>query len=176
MDNLHYFAYGSNLHPLRLQERVPSAVVMGVATTAGRKLTFSKRGADSSGKCDIPATGCEGDIVYGVLYQMAAQHKAKLDAVEGKGYGYRDSRIHVRMEGNSYTPFAYLAQEGHVDPALAPFDWYKALVVQGAVYHSIPPAYTEMLENIRSIPDPDAARSAENQSLLALIRAFNQRS
>jgi hypothetical protein len=41
---IHYFAYGSNLHPLRLQERVPSAALLGWTHLHGWELRFDKRG------------------------------------------------------------------------------------------------------------------------------------
>nr|MDQ2697092.1 gamma-glutamylcyclotransferase [Pseudomonadota bacterium] len=85
---LKYFAYGSNLHPLRLRERVPSATVLGVAELAGWRLRFHKRGQDRSGKCNIIPTGRSGDRVIGVIYAMAAADKDKLDAAEGLGKGY----------------------------------------------------------------------------------------
>ena len=47
-----YFAYGSNLHPERLRERVPSAESLGVARLEAHVLRFHKRGRDGSGKCD----------------------------------------------------------------------------------------------------------------------------
>jgi gamma-glutamylcyclotransferase (GGCT)/AIG2-like uncharacterized protein YtfP len=172
MSTLTYFAYGSNLHPLRLQERVPSAKVLGAVTVTGRRLTFSKRGGDSSGKCDIPETGSKREVVYGVLYTMAAEQKAWLDKIEGKGFGYREAPIRLRLNGTFYTAFTYLAQPEHIDHSLAPYGWYKHLVLEGARYHSMPKQYVERLESIASIPDPDIVRNAENHARLASIRAY----
>jgi len=50
---LNYLAYGCNLHPVRLQKRVPSAVFTGMVELHGRILSFSKRSVDGSGKCTI---------------------------------------------------------------------------------------------------------------------------
>ena len=50
---IHYLAYGSNLHPLRLTLRVPSARVIGVVEMPGYMLEFHKRSIDGSGKCLI---------------------------------------------------------------------------------------------------------------------------
>lgn len=91
MTKLHYLAYGSNLHPLRLQERVPSAVVVGVVKLAGQLLTFSKRGGDGSGKCACFDSGNAADVVYGVLYQMDASGRDVLDKVEGRVMGTTSS-------------------------------------------------------------------------------------
>ena len=44
-----YAAYGSNLHPGRLQKRVDSARLEGTAFVADLSLTFDKRGVDGSG-------------------------------------------------------------------------------------------------------------------------------
>lgn len=48
-----YAAYGSNLHPVRLQERVKSASVRGTAVLEDWKLAFSKRSKDGSGKATL---------------------------------------------------------------------------------------------------------------------------
>ena len=36
-----YAAYGSNLHPVRLRERVPSAELLGTGVLEGRELRFT---------------------------------------------------------------------------------------------------------------------------------------
>ncbi len=40
---IHYFAYGSNLHPVRLIERVPSASLVGVIGISKHRLAFHKK-------------------------------------------------------------------------------------------------------------------------------------
>ena len=74
---LYYFAYGSNLHPVRLLERVPSAqLVGGMLSWSQHRLAFHKKSQDGSSKCNLVHTGEESDEVYGAIYQMDSAHKA----------------------------------------------------------------------------------------------------
>lgn len=57
-----YFAYGSNMSLLRLWQRVPSAVRIGVFTLQGHQLRFHKLGKDGSGKCDAYQTNNTLDL------------------------------------------------------------------------------------------------------------------
>lgn len=51
MPTIHYLAYGSNLHPIRMTERVPSARVLGAIELPDHLLAFNKRSTDGSSKC-----------------------------------------------------------------------------------------------------------------------------
>lgn len=175
MSKLHYFAYGSNLHPIRLQERVPSAEVIGVVKVEGRKLTFSKKSKDLSGKCSFYESGNLNDVVYGVLYEFDSSDKQKLDSAEGKGYGYNEKHVSFELNDKAYTPFTYVADHEHLDSSLAPYEWYKQFVVEGAKYHSMPDEYVACLEGVAAIPDPNVERNKENMARLSAMKEFNKR-
>ena len=102
---IHYFAYGSNLHPMRLMERVPSSKLVAVVKHSHHSLAFHKKSNDGSSKCDLFGTGSESDLVYGAIYKLKSEHKNELDKFEGKGYGYIDSQINLVHEGKEYTCF-----------------------------------------------------------------------
>ncbi len=70
----------------------------------------------------------------------------------------------VTFEG-TLTAAAYFATEK--DPKLRPYDWYKAFVVQGATENALPAAYIELIRAVPSQTDPNTARRARNQALLA---------
>ena len=130
---LHYFAYGSNLHPVRLIERIPSAELIGAVELPGYRLEFHKTSEDESGKCNAFATGSSSDLIHGALYQLAFEHKPILDRIEGAGHGgYIASEISVRHRHHEYACFTYLAEPSHLNDDLEPYHWYKQLVVLGA--------------------------------------------
>lgn len=167
MTTLHYLAYGSNLHPLRLMARVPSARVLGVVTLPGRVVKFHKRSnTDASAKCDLVARPGAGES-YAVLYELSAAQKPLLDSIEGLGHGYREARAGVELQGVSYRPFLYVAQESHIAPSLQPFHWYKAMVIAGARHHGFPEQYMAALEAVESAEDPDSERADLHAALLA---------
>lgn len=175
MLKIHYFAYGSNLHPLRLQERVPSATVIGVVEARSRTLAFSKRSKDLSGKCNLYETGKQADVVHGVLYEMDVKEKANLDRAEGKGSGYNEKIVSFTLNGKSYTPFTYIADSKYIDESLLPYIWYKQFVIEGARYHSMPKEYIAWLESFPSVSDPDSKRNSENLARLAGMIKLNRR-
>ena len=166
---IYYFAYGSNLHPMRLRERVSSAELVGVAEHPNHKLTFHKKSNDDSSKCNMFSSGNESDLIHGAIYKLNPEHKNKLDKFEGKGYGYIDNQIMVKHNGNEYTCFTYLAQQSHIVDNLKPYHWYKKLVVLGAQYLEFPRSYISSIEVVESMEDPNQKRRKEKEVLIENI-------
>lgn len=100
MSKVYYLAYGSNLHPRRLVERVPSAKAIGVVELSGYRLAFHKQSTDGSGKCMFYTEQGNDQKIYCVLYQLDTSKKAALDAAEGIGMGYVVEQIKVDFAGN----------------------------------------------------------------------------
>lgn len=172
MPNVFYLAYGSNLHPLRLAARVPSARKVGIVEMPGYRLAFHKRSIDGSGKCLIYTEQNQSHTMYGVLYEFDASEKAALDKAEGKGNGYCEQLVQFPLNGQTYTPYVYTAQSTHIDSNLAPYHWYKSLVLAGARYNNFPAKYVASIEAIPSIADSDTKRVQENENLLRQMGAF----
>jgi hypothetical protein len=164
-----YFAYGSNLHPIRLGERVPSARLVERARLPGYALRFHKRGGDGSAKCNAWWTGLESDVVLGAVYRLAAAERPVLDEFEGAGRGYDRHEIVVEGDSGRHTVFTYLAAPAALDDTLRPFDWYRGLVVAGARRLGFPPAYVVRMEIVATEADPDEARAAAHAQLLARL-------
>ena len=161
-----YFAYGSNLHPLRLEERVHSARLLGVGTCQNRKLSFNKRSDDGSAKCNLIKAEHSATTVYGAIYQLKFEDKAALDRIEGKGFGYTDNQISVQHDNRETSCFTYIAQNSHIARALRPYHWYKELVILGARYLEFPNTYVNAIKDIESIQDPNSARNQLNVKLI----------
>lgn len=169
MTTVHYFAYGSNLHPLRLQQRIPSAQLVGTTTLAGYELAFNKRGQDESGKGHIqPAAG--QSQVHGAVYQMAAEHITDLDRFEGAGY--QQKPFELTVDGQPYSCFAYVGEATHLDDSLQPFHWYKSLIVLGAQFHDFPSHYIQSLQQTLSTNDPDPHRCLQHEQLITRMQDY----
>ena len=165
-DSILYFAYGSNLHPIRLRKRVHDVEFVGIAELHSHALRFHKRSIDESAKCDAFLTGVESDCVIGALYRIPPKHLPDLDSAEGRGSGYeRESRL-VFCQGTEAHSFTYIAEPSHIDETLTPYDWYKSFVICGAEYHSFPVPYIESIRCVSCIPDPNAKRAQLNAALL----------
>lgn len=159
-----YFAYGSNMFTRRLRARAPSALVVGAGFVEGHHIWFDKVGADGSGKCDIRASSNPADRVHGVLFSIDVRDRSRLEQAEGLGGGYRNHETQVTNKAGVSTAVLYLAVD--TNPQLQPYDWYKEIVIAGAVEHALPADYVESLRAVGSYPDPDADRSAKNKALL----------
>lgn len=160
-----YAAYGSNLHPLRLQERVASAAFVATAFLPDWSLRFHKRSKDESGKCNI-VRGSEG--VHVAVFEVSAADKRRLDTIEGVGFGYAEAMLQIPGVGECH---AYVAQASWVDDALLPYDWYRELVLWGARFHGFPPDYVRSIESLQVRRDSDAERSARAWQIVERIRA-----
>lgn len=162
-----YAAYGSNLHPLRLTERISSARLVTTGFLPKWSLHFHKRSKDSSGKCSI-LPGEDG--VYVAIFDISAEDKLLLDKIEGLGIGYSEMVICLPEVGDCIT---YVAEESHIDDSLTPYDWYKELVLLGACTHGFPNDYLRRIESIPVHVDPDPYRSVTNLKTVELIKAAN---
>lgn len=158
-----YAAYGSNLHPLRLRERIASARLLTTAFLPGWALMFHKRSKDGSGKCNIRQGG---DGVHLAVFDISRADKSVLDRIEGVGMGYLRHDVDVPGVGRCAT---YVAQASHVDDSLLPYDWYRELVLLGARAHAFPPRYVDGIAAVRSQPDPERRRDALNRRTIAAI-------
>lgn len=160
-----YAAYGSNLHPLRLTARTPTARLVDTAYLPEWSLRFNKRSVDTSGKCSI-RYGSSG--VYVAVYQMSAADKEVLDRIEGIGEGYRDASIEVPGIGECAT---YIAAESHVDDDLSPYDWYREMVLLGCRRLGLPSDYLHKIQSVAADQDPDPERRRENWRIVEKLRA-----
>jgi hypothetical protein len=160
-----YVAYGSNLHPLRLGARVPSARLIGGCTIPEWQLQFHKRGRDGSAKCTIAPAN---DYICVAVFEVSPSDRMALDRIEGVGQGYDIAAIKVPEYGDC---FCYVASETHVDATLLPYGWYKELVLAGLEYHGFAEDYIKKVRSIRHRADTDRARHARNMAIVDAARS-----
>ncbi len=165
MSTYRYAAYGSNLHPYRLQKRVSSARLLGVSFNSKFELKFNKKSnVDGSGKCNI-SVGDEG--VYLAIYEIARSQKAILDRIEGLGNGYNEISICDVEFGDC---LSYIADPSAIDNAIRPIDWYKEMVLLGCRIHCFPKEYVNAIEILESIEDRDKNRSRAQWKMVEDLR------
>ncbi|WP_440997908.1 gamma-glutamylcyclotransferase family protein [Arhodomonas sp. SL1] len=166
-----YFAYGSNLHPLRLGLRTPGCRLLGTAALPDYQLRFHKRSdGDGSAKADARHTGAGDDRVLGAVYEMRDDEIPVLDRIEGLGPGgYRVTTETVSLNGEALTVFLYVAVDSHIVPDWRPFAWYRDLVWHGARWQGFPADYVETIAAVQARPDPEPQRSADNRRLLEVM-------
>ena len=164
-----YFAYGSNLYPNRLEQRVGSCRIVGVARLSAFRLSFHKRGKDGSAKCDAYKTGDDRHSVYGVVYVLSDNQLAILNDIEGLGAGYEleTSQVQIIQSAQLINAHLYVTQNAYIDVSLAPYSWYLDFVLYGARIQGLPSAYISQLEKTKVISDPNKQRQSSNQKILS---------
>ena len=161
-----YFAYGSNISQERLQERVPSATVIGVFSLARYDLRFHKIGKDGSAKGDAFFTGKESDLILGVLYSIDCSEKKWLDEAEGLGNGYEEKEVSlINEKGQATVGFLYYAT--NINSALRPFSWYVHHILKGAENAKLPKRYVQQIRGVQTVEDADRQRDMLERSLYA---------
>lgn len=163
---MHYFAFGSNMWVPRIEARLDRCIVVSTAWMDGWALRFHKRGGDGSGKCDAFRTDATRDRLHGIVYELSASQKSRLDDIEGSGYTSHGSRAMTAC--GELDVVLYTAVVDCIDAALRPFDWYLALVAAGAAAAGLPAAYVRDLQGTPCTPDPDHDRTALNRALLCV--------
>lgn len=160
-----YAAYGSNLHPLRLAERISSAQLVATRFLPDWSLHFHKRSKDGSGKCNILSGG---DGIHIAIFDISAKDKLVLDGIEGLGLGYSETLLNVPGIGDC---LSYSADESHIDDSLDIYDWYKELVLIGAQAHGFPEDYLNRIRSRPACRDPDPIRRVKNWKTVELVKA-----
>jgi gamma-glutamylcyclotransferase len=164
---LYYFAYGSNMCAGRLRARVPSARSVFITQILRHTLKFHKRSQkDLSAKADAEYTGRENDVVWGVVFEINAAQKQRLDDAEGLARGYEEKSISLKdCSGRTYEASMYFASSTYKDANLRPYSWYMRFVVEGAKQHGLPPEYLKFLGRVESTEDQDRARDARERAI-----------
>ena len=95
------------------------------------------------------------------------EEKEGLDRAEGLGAGYEELEVTVEAAGERVSAYTYVAEDSHVDDTLAPYGWYRDLVVDGAEAIGLPAAWIEGLRRVRAVDDPDADRDRRERGFLS---------
>ena len=159
-----YFAYGSNMSSRRLKNRVESANVISTGILEKYKLKFHKISEDGSGKCDAFFTDNPTDNIYGVIYSIHENDLKRLDSYEGLNDGYKKENVDIIIaNGEKVKAFTYIAT--NIEKSLLPFSWYKYHVLHGAVENDLPHDYITFIDSFKSEDDEKMERVAIELSI-----------
>lgn len=165
MRKYRYAAYGSNLHPLRLQKRVPSAKLLGTSILSGYEMRFNKKSdVDASGKCSINVAD---NFVHMAVFEIAVIEKCDLDKIEGLGKGYDEIPIQLAGYGTCLT---YIATPTVIEESILPMDWYKEMVMLGCLSNRFPDRYVENVQRVGAVRDSNRSRARMNWKIVEELR------
>ncbi len=150
-----YFAYGSNMASSQMADRCPGAVCLGAARLPGYRLAFDAWSNRRGGLVAdvLPAPDSEA---WGVLWQVTEEHAEALDRYEGVARGqYRREDVRVESEtGEPVEAFAYvICNPGEEGPTT---DAYRAILLEGAREHGLPPDWVKAIEDVPALPPRSA--------------------
>ncbi len=145
MSNRFYFAYGSNMNPDRIRERIPHARFVGKATIYGWKLVERLY-------ADIERA--KGHRVEGVLYLVNDSEILRLDAYEGYPRIYASVGViaHVGLVGRlqAFTYTMTDATKAERQGKAYPQD-YRLICSAGAQAHGVKDSFKRKGDPVRGI-------------------------
>ena len=153
-------------------DRCPTAQAIGIASAAGYALEFCKPSIDKSGKATLISSKRIEDEVIGVLFEIDNGDRCALNKAEGEDYNRCDKfSVTLLPDGKQTQVTTYIASACAVNDSLKPYDWYLALVIQGAIQHKLPKAYIARLREFAYKTDLKLDCETRKRALRALTRA-----
>ncbi len=133
----HYFAYGSNMNPLRIRERGLEIVSERGARLPHFRLTFNKMSRDHSGYGHANIEFLRGAHTEGVLYELSAPGEIlKMDPYERAPWNYGRDIVEVHTVHGVEWAWTYFANPAVHVTDLAPSADYQAHLLAGEAHLS----------------------------------------
>lgn len=141
MEEMLYFAYGSNLDLEQMAQRCPDAEIVGPVKLENYELRF--RG---SGFATVASQ--EGSVVYGLLWKITPQCEQSLDRYEGYPHYYPKETVAVKDAGGAEIPvMVYIMAEPYCRRPALPFSYYYRVIQRGFEANGLP---VEALQDARN--------------------------
>lgn len=150
-----YFAYGSNLDPIQMEERCPDAAAIGPVLLPGHRLAFTR--SSKKRECGVAdVVVCERDEVWGVMFAITDTDLARLDRSEGYNrvtdsgaYLWRPKQVRLQGSSEFTVVFTYIVGNRESQEPL-PSRAYLGQILNGARHWKLPDAYIETLSKLQT--------------------------
>ncbi|MEO5333937.1 MAG: gamma-glutamylcyclotransferase [Magnetococcus sp. YQC-5] len=165
----YYFAYGSNMNPIRFKERIGQYISANKATLLGFTLTFNKLAKNKSGVGYANINPDQKSIVEGVLYELIDANQkdgddgwveskmVKMDTFEGCPEHYSRKSVHViTADGVKVKAWTYIANPFSIREGLSPESQYIHHLLNGREFLS-----SEYINRLRSTKRAELAYTFE---------------
>ncbi len=151
-----YFAYGSNLDPERMKQRIGRIPTSQRARLPNYRLAFNKRASGDAGVyANIVQETDRED--WGVIYRCTHEEMDVLDKCEGVASGhYRRHYVSVELEdGEIVNAITYVAGDAYICKEGSPSQEYLRHIVTGAQQHGLLEEYIKSIEDLASMDNSD---------------------
>ncbi|MCZ0941664.1 MAG: gamma-glutamylcyclotransferase [Gammaproteobacteria bacterium] len=128
----HYFAYGSNMNPVRVRERGLRFTAVRGAWLKDRRLVFDKVSRLHPNAAHANVVYAPGERVEGVLYRLAgAVEILKMDPFERAPWNYGRDAVQVQAQDDVLWAWTYFANRAVRSDGLNPPAEYLAHMLAG---------------------------------------------
>lgn len=137
---LHYFAFGSNMNPARVQQRGLRYVRIQAGRMPGFRLLFDKSANEHPDSGHANIGWAPGEVVEGLLYQLVDEQQILLmDPYEQTPVNYSREVVQVMTDEGSQIAWTYIANPARRRAHGRPERAYLAHLLKGRPWLS--PAY-----------------------------------
>lgn len=142
---IYYFAYGSNMNPNRMADRVGDFEIVGLGILQNFELKFNKIAKNKNGIGYANVVWAPGKNVEGIIYQF--EDIALLDKHEGYPKHYNRKVLDILHNQSLLKTWVYIAQENQISNGLLPERSYLGHLLVGEEYLS-----ESYFEELRIVP------------------------
>ncbi len=147
-----YFAYGANMDPRHMLERVPGASAVGPARLDGYRLEFNVYSSEWDGGVANLEPDANGHV-WGILWDIPDEQLSGLDAYEGHPMFFR--REEVTVQGPTEPVQAWTFRVAHQDGSyVRPTDAYVLLLRSAIRVQGLPPEALDIIDLSARPPRP----------------------
>jgi Gamma-glutamyl cyclotransferase, AIG2-like len=149
---MRYFAYGANMDPRHMHERVPGALAIGPGRLDGFGLAFNVYSTEwEGGAANLELDPAEH--VWGVQWEVPEEELSGLDAFQGHPTFFRREEIVVHVGGEQEEAFTF--RVAHQENAFVrPTDEYVHRLYSAIRTQGLPPEALEIVERAARPPRP----------------------
>lgn len=150
----YYFAYGSNMNPDRVRQRLIKFDDFQAGILHDYRMTFNKRSAKFIGSASANVMLHKGAQTEGVIYRLIhADEIVTMDPYEGYPLRYDRLLLTISCQYGLVDAWVYVANQEYIDNNLKPNRWYLQHLLAGREFLSN--TYIEQLEAVECLPDSD---------------------
>lgn len=138
----YYFAYGSNMSPIQMQNRCPGAKALGPGILRGWEFRITTRGTANI----VPRSK---GVVHGVIWKCGSSHIGILDRFEGisrRNYQQKYVSIYDTKTETMRSALTYVSLARH-HTGVGRVDYLRTAVLPGAEAFNLPQVYIGELES-----------------------------
>lgn len=132
MEEILYFAYGSNINLEQMEHRCPDAQIVGPVTLENYELQFLGHGFAT-------VAPKEGSVVHGLLWKLPPVSEQTLDRYEGYPRHYTKEQVPVRTaDGAAVSVMVYVMAEPLCRQPALPSPYYFLAIQRGFEANGLP--------------------------------------